>query len=133
VETDEQQILKLFEDGDRALIAANIPELSRIFADDYVQYDETGRASTKQDVLNNLKSGALRYFSMISTGRHIRLLSRETAIVHGSEEDEVEQAGKRCTIRYIYMDAVVKRNGEWQIVASQLARLVEILRPPSHA
>ena len=133
METDEQQILKLFEDGDRALIAANIPELSRIFADDYVQYDETGRASTKQDVLNNLKSGALRYFSMISTGRHIRLLSRETAIVHGSEEDEVEQAGKRCTIRYIYMDAVVKRNGEWQIVASQLARLVEILRPPSHA
>ncbi|MFZ0992571.1 MAG: nuclear transport factor 2 family protein [Candidatus Sulfotelmatobacter sp.] len=88
VESDEQQIVKLFEDGDRALIAADLAELSRIFADDYVQYDETGRASTKRDVLNNLKSGAIRYVSMISTGRHIRLLSRETAIVHGSEEDE---------------------------------------------
>ncbi|MGB6402489.1 MAG: nuclear transport factor 2 family protein [Candidatus Sulfotelmatobacter sp.] len=92
----------------------------------YVQYDETGTAHTKQEVLSKLKSGALRYVSMISTGRHIRLLSRETAVVHGSEEDEVEQGGKRCFIRYIYMDAVVKRNGKWQIVASQLARPVEI-------
>jgi hypothetical protein len=126
VESDEQQIVKLFENGDRALVTADLTELSRIFADDYVQYDEAGRPSNKQDVLNKLKSGALRYVSMISTGRHIRLLSRETAIVHGSEEDEVEQAGKPRSVRYIYMDAVVKRNGEWQIVASQLATPVEI-------
>src|SRR5580700_6700280 len=126
VESDEQQIVKLFENGDRALVTADLTELSRIFADDYAQYDEAGRPSNKQDVLNRLKSGALRYVSMISTGRHIRLLSRETAIVHGSEEDEVEQAGKPRSVRYIYMDAVVKRNGEWQIVASQLATPVEI-------
>ena len=49
--TDEQQILKLFEDGDRALIAADIAELPRIFADDYIQYDDSGKALTKQDVL----------------------------------------------------------------------------------
>jgi predicted RNA-binding protein (virulence factor B family) len=126
LESDEQQILKLFEDGDRALIAVDLPELSRIFADDYVQYDETGGASTKQDVLNGLKSGAIRYISMISTGRHIRLLGENVAVVHGSEEDEVERAGQRRTIRYIYMDAVVKRNGQWQIVASHLARPVDI-------
>jgi hypothetical protein len=126
LESDEQQILKLFEDGDRALIAVDLPELSRIFADDYVQYDETGGASTKQDVLNSLKSGAIRYISMVSTGRHIRLLGENAAVVHGSEEDEVERAGQRCSIRYIYLDAVVKRKGQWQIVASQLARPVEI-------
>jgi hypothetical protein len=43
---DEQEILQLFEDGDRALIAGDVAELSRIFADDYVQYDESGKAST---------------------------------------------------------------------------------------
>jgi hypothetical protein len=123
METDQQQIMKLFEDGDRALIAADLAELSRIFSDEYVQYDETGRPSAKQDVLNNLKSGVIRYISMISKGRRIRLLSEGVAIVHGSEEDEVEQAGKRFPIRYVYMDAVVKRNGTWQIVASQLAKL----------
>lgn len=84
---DEQEILKLFEDGDHALIAADLVELARIFADDYVQYDETGKSFNKQDVINNLKSGAIRYISMKSTGRQIRMLSADVAIVHGSEED----------------------------------------------
>ena len=114
--------MKLFEDGDRALIAADIAELSRIFADDYVQYDESGEAHTRQEVLNNLKSGAIRYLSMESTGRRIRLLSADVAIVHGSEEDDVEQGGQRFPVSYIYMDVVMKRNGRWQIVASQLAK-----------
>lgn len=119
---DEKQILQLFEDGDRALIAADTDELSRIFADDYVQYDETGKSFSKQDVIQNLKSGTIRYISMNSTGRRIRMLSEDMAIVHGSEEDEVEQRGRRFTVRYIYMDVVVKRKGKWQIVGSQLAK-----------
>ena len=119
---DEQQILQLFEDGDRALIAADIDELSRIFADDYIQYDESGEAHTKQEVLNNLKSGVIRYLSMESTGRRIRLLSADLAIVHGSEEDDVEQGGQRFPVRYVYMDVVVKLDGRWQIVGSQLAK-----------
>jgi len=121
-QSDEQQILKLFEDGDRALIATDINELSRIFADDYIQYDELGEPHTKQDVINNLKTGVIRYLSMTSTGRRIRLVSEEVAIVHGSEEDDVEQGGQRFPVRYVYMDVVVKRNGGWQIVGSQLAK-----------
>jgi hypothetical protein len=39
MENDEQQILNLFEDGHRALMVADLAELSRIFADDYIQYD----------------------------------------------------------------------------------------------
>lgn len=122
VKSDVQQILQLFEDGDRALISADLAALSRIFAEDYVQYDDTGRPSARQDVLSNLKTGAIRYVSMVSTSRQIRLLSKNVAVVHGSEEDEVEQAGKRFTVRYVYMDAVVKHSGKWQIVASQLAK-----------
>jgi hypothetical protein len=118
---DEHQILALFEDGDRALMSADIDELSRIFADDYVQYNESGRAFTKHDVLENLKSGKIRYISMISSGRQVRLFE-DFAIVHGSEEDEVEQGGKRFSVRYVYTDVVMKRSGRWQIVGSQLAK-----------
>ncbi|MFZ0773726.1 MAG: nuclear transport factor 2 family protein [Candidatus Sulfotelmatobacter sp.] len=122
MESAERQILKLFEDGDRALIAADIAELSRIFADDYIQYDEFGEPRTKQDVIKNLETGAIRYLSMVSTGRRVRLLSGELAIVHGSEEDDVERGDQRFPVRYVYMDVAVKRNGKWQIVGSQLAK-----------
>lgn len=119
---DEQPILKLFEDGDRALIAADVAELSRIFSDDYVQHDESGLPSTKRDVIDKLTSGTIRYVSMVSTSRRIRLLRDDLAIVHGSEDDLVEQGGRHFPVRYVYMDVVVKRDGRWQIVASQLAR-----------
>jgi hypothetical protein len=118
---DEQQILKLFEDGDRALISADASELSRIYGDDYLQYDESGNRVTKQEVIDNLVSGKISYISMASRARLVRLFG-DVAIVHGSEEDEVEQAGRRFTVRYIYQDVVVKRDGRWQIVASQLAK-----------
>jgi len=118
---DEQQIIQLFEDGDRALIAADVGELRRIYADDYVQQDETGTTSTRQDVIDRLTSGTVRFVSMTSTGRRVRLLRDDVAVVHGSEEDVVEQGGKRFPVRYTCMDVVMKRGGRWQIVASQLA------------
>src|SRR5258708_15727293 len=122
MENDEKEILRLFEDGDRALIAADVAELSRIFADDYIQYDESGTMFTKQDVLNNLKPGAVRFIALISTGRRIRVLSDDLAIVHGSEEDDVEQGGRRFPVSYIYIDVVVKRDGRWLLLRYQLAR-----------
>lgn len=120
---DKQQIIKLFEDGDHVLIAADAKEMQRIYADDYVQVDEAGRLSTRDEVIANLTSGRVRFVSMKSTGRRVRLLRNDVAIVHGLEEDEVEQEGRRFSVRYIYMDVVMKREGRWQIVGSQLAKL----------
>ncbi len=102
-------------------MAADAAKLQRIYAEDYVQYDESGKRTTRQDLISNLTSGAIRFVSMTSTGRQIRLFG-DFAIVHGSEEDVVEQAGQRLPIRYVYMDVVRKRDGRWQILASQLAR-----------
>ena len=121
---DNAQILALLEAGDRALMNADLTVLAQIFADDYVQYNEAGQAFTKQDVLNNFRSGAIRYPSIVSTGRSIRLFG-DIAVVHGSESDEVEAGGKRFSVHYVYLDVLRKRDGEWKLVASQLARLPE--------
>jgi ketosteroid isomerase-like protein len=121
---DDQQILALHEAGDRALMSADLAVLARILADDYVQYNETGKAFTKQDVLNNFRTGAIRYPSIISTSRKIRVFG-DTAVVHGSESDEVEADGKRSAVRYVYLDVLRKCDGEWKLVASQLARPLE--------
>jgi ketosteroid isomerase-like protein len=121
MDDDERQILALFEAGDKALMNADLDTLSGIFADDYVQYGEAGVPRNRLEILADLRSGAVRYPSIVSTGREIRVFG-ETAVVHGSELDEVEMAGRRFGVRYIYLDVLLRRNGEWKIVASQLAR-----------
>src|SRR5271169_1887794 len=120
-QNDEQQILALHEAGDRALMSGDLAVLTQIFADDYMQYNEAGKAFTKQDVVNNFRTGAIRYPSIVSTGRKIRVFG-DTAVVHGSESDEVEADGKKFKVRYVYLDVLRKRQGEWKLVASQLAR-----------
>jgi uncharacterized protein (TIGR02246 family) len=121
---DEQQILALHEAGDKALMSVDLAALAQIFADDYVQYNESGKAFTKQDVLNNFRSGAILYPSIVSTGRKIRVFG-DTAVVHGSESDEVEADGKTFSVRYVYLDVLRKKDGAWKLVASQLARPME--------
>jgi ketosteroid isomerase-like protein len=123
--SDEEQILALHEAGDKALMSADLAMLAQIFADDYEQYNEAGTAFTKQDVLNSFRTGAIRYPSIVSTGRKIRVFG-DTAVVHGSESDEVEVNGKRSSVRYVYLDVLRKCDGEWKLVASQLARPVEL-------
>jgi uncharacterized protein (TIGR02246 family) len=120
-ERDAAQIERLFMDGDRALITADAREIERIYAEDYVQYDESGRPSDRGQLIEKLRSGTLRFISMKSTGRSIRRLRDDVAQVHGSEEDVIERDGQRVTVRYVYTDVVMKRDGRWQIVASQLA------------
>src|SRR5882762_1210655 len=120
-QNDEQQILALHEAGDKALMSADVVVLAQIFADDYVQYNESGKAFTKQEVLNNFRTGAIRYPSIVSTARKIRVFG-DTAVVHGAESDEVESGGKRFSVRYVYLDVLRKHHGEWKLVASQLAR-----------
>jgi len=119
--SDEQQILALHQAGDRALMTADLNALAAIFADDYVQYNESGKAFTREDVLNNFRTGTIRYPKIVSTGRLIRVFG-DTAVVHGSESDEVEINGQRAAVRYVYLDVLRKVDGQWKLVASQLAR-----------
>ncbi|HLV86581.1 MAG TPA: nuclear transport factor 2 family protein [Candidatus Sulfotelmatobacter sp.] len=120
---DQAEIRRLFEDGDEALISGDPEAMKQIYAEDYIQSDENGNLSTRQDVIDRLASGTVRFVSMKSTGRRIRLLREDVAVVHGSEEDVVVQEGKQSSVRYIYMDVVMKREDRWQIVASQLVKL----------
>ena len=104
-------------------MSADVRELERIYAEDYVQYDESGKKSTRADLIQKLTTGAIRFLSMNSMGREIRFLRDDVAIVHGAEDDVIEQQGERAEARYIYTDVAMKRNGSWSIVASQLAKL----------
>jgi uncharacterized protein (TIGR02246 family) len=120
---EEQKIHALFDGADRALMAADIEALSKVFADDYVQYDPAGRPFSKREVLENLRTAVVRYPVIRSTARSVRLF-RDMAIVHGAEMDEVETGGKRFPVHYLYMDVCLKRGGRWQIVGSQLIKPV---------
>ena len=122
VQDDEvREITALFEAGDRALERADVNALAKLFADEWVQYDPKGQSRTKAEVFANLQRGSVRYPSIRSTGRDVRIFG-DMAVVHGSETDEVESDRHRTTEKYLYLDVLQKRGGQWQIVSSLLAK-----------
>ena len=121
---DEKKIEALYHAGDAALMRSDVAALSEILDDGYIQYNDAGEPFTKQQILANLRSGAIHYPSIVSTGRVVRLFG-DAAVVHGTEEDDVETAGKNFHVRYMYLDVLLKREGKWKLVASQLARPID--------
>jgi uncharacterized protein (TIGR02246 family) len=120
-QNEERELVALFESADRALERADLHALAKLFADDWVQYDPKGRSRTKAEVFANLERGTVRYPSIRSTSRDVRIFG-DMAVVHGSETDEVESEGHRTTERYLYLDVLQKREGQWRIVSSLLAK-----------
>ena len=118
---DEQQILALHEAGDRALMSADVDILAQIFADDYVQHNESGQAFTKQDVLNNFGTGEIRYPSIISTGRTIRVFG-EMAVVNSRFHQQYSGDSKESAGEFLLTDVWVKRDGRWQAVSRHASR-----------
>lgn len=125
---DKEQIEALYHAADRALVLADVDALGRFLAGDYIQYDAAGHPHTRAHILENFRTGVIRYPSIVSTGRVIRLFGN-TAVVHGSEDDEVVTGGHRVSVRYLYLDVLLKRDGEWKFVSSQLARPMEVAKP----
>jgi hypothetical protein len=107
-------------------MTADVREMERIYAEDYVQSDESGRLSTGADLIRNLRSGNIRFLSMTSTGREVRLLGA-FAVVHGSEEDEIERDGAtrwpladRCLTT---CEALARPNRHYHRIVAGLATL----------
>ena len=94
-------------------VAAN----DRIIADDYLGTEPDGKRVHKADLIAELKSGEALASNRLNEDDVTIRFYGDTAIVNGSESWKLKKDGK--TGRYIWTDIFVKRNGKWQVVASQ--------------
>ena len=101
----------LFEDGDRALMSADCGRTAahlrrRLCAVRRVRqaFHSAGSVAQSHFWRDSISLDESR------TGRRIRILRDDVAVVHGSEDDVIEQGGEPLPVRYVYMDVVMKRD-----------------------
>jgi ketosteroid isomerase-like protein len=114
---DREQIIQLERDWVRAWVTMDAAANDRILADDFLGTGPDGKRATKADLMAELKSGEAPLASnrLNEDDLTIRFYG-DTAVVNGSESWK-QKDGKSG--RYIWTDIFVKRNGKWQVVASQ--------------
>lgn len=118
-----QEELSTFEqEFTRAVAANDAAAIGRFVADDWVIVDADGSVIDKSRFISVIESGALTHESMESTDVEARVHG-DTAVLTGITTSEGQFMGQGFTTRERATDVLVRLNGRWLCVFSQLTRV----------
>jgi ketosteroid isomerase-like protein len=105
-----------------ARAAGDVATLSRIYADDYVLITAEGDVRSKQDQIDELKSGKLRFAPLVPTERTVRMFG-EVALVTSRDPAGIVRNGQEIGGDLRMVRVYVRRLGRWQLVSAQATRV----------
>lgn len=103
-----------------AMIAADIPKLNQIVADDWIE-GYPGNAATKATFLDSVKSGKHKLESCEFGPRDVQVLGN-VAVLQGSVTETRIVDGQSSSFRVNYMDVWVKRGDRWVVFRSHATK-----------
>ena len=117
-ENVEKAILKMESDWADSFVKNDMSVTERITADDYSFINSTGETQTKAQLVEMFKSGTYKISYLDLDNFKVRVFGETVVATYGQTEKSQYQ-GKDNSGHYVYTDVWVKRNGNWQIVATQ--------------
>lgn len=113
-------IMQLEQNWVDAMIAVDIPRLSQIIADDWME--GPAKVVTKASFLDSVKSGKHKLEACEFGPRDVKVLG-DVAVLQGSVTETRIADGQSTTYRVAYMDVWVKRGDRWVVVRSHATKL----------
>lgn len=113
---------QLETDWVQAMKNGNAARLSEIIADDWVGINFDGSKETKQNYVDDLKSGKFKMESIEIGPMDVKVLGN-VGVVQGSDTDTSSYDGKDTSGKYVWTDVYAKRHGKWQAVRSHIAKV----------
>jgi len=99
--------------------------LDKVLADDLTYTHSTGGFDTKASYIEKLKTGKARYFQAdYDKEPRVQILSKDTALTFGRVKvATLGPNNSQVPATLAFLHAFVKRNGQWQLVAHQSAKV----------
>ena len=98
--------------------------LERIWADDFTFTNSSGEVQTKAQRLAEIKSGELKFESISIDDVQVRVYG-DTAVVTGRGTVKGQRRGQDLTGQSRSTSVSVKKQGRWQVVATQITRIAQ--------
>lgn len=121
----EREVRKLEREWLDAYEKRDAEIMNRILSDDFKLTFSNGSVQTKVDILAQLKSAqdSAQPSPKFSTEDVQSRVEGDTVILTGRFIQTMERDGQTRTMQMRYTDTYAKRQGHWQVVASQLTRI----------
>ena len=101
-----------------ALLRSDTKTLTALWAQTYVDTDETGHRSDKAEVLRVLKSGALKLRKLQLSDMKAYVYG-DAAVVTGASAQDGDFEGQPLAGKIVFTDTFVRDGDTWKAVASQ--------------
>jgi ketosteroid isomerase-like protein len=117
------ETLKHFEqDVGDAMVAVDIDKLNQTYSDDWATMGSSGKMITKQDLLNDFRSGKHKLVSFELGSMDVQVFG-DVAVAQASVTEKRLQDGKDISGQFVFGDLLRKRAGKWVIVCTLGARV----------
>jgi len=118
----EQKISDLLDQYTKALLDKDSAALDRIWADDLSFINLRGELLTKQNRMDNIKTGATSFKSIELTDKKVRVYS-EAAVATCKVVLEAKYSGQEGSGAYRVTTVWARPKDSWQMVAVQMTRI----------
>ncbi len=113
----EEEFTKLYRAWDDALVKVNLNALGSLYADGYYSIGPDGTSSSKEELLNDLKSGKDSISSATTDDMKVARHG-DTVVVTSRWTAKEMLEGKDVSGQSRWTDVWVKRAGRWQVVTT---------------
>jgi uncharacterized protein (TIGR02246 family) len=118
-----QELIALEQRWAEAIRAGDADAIAPIFADELTYTGPDGRRRTRAEELEALRSGDADVSEFETKDVEVRLYG-DVAVVFGEHTEKSTYRGEDTSGRYRWTEVFVKRDGRWQVVAGQIAKVV---------
>jgi ketosteroid isomerase-like protein len=121
-EARAQAVLQAQLDRMNAFVAGDVAAVERLLAPEMTYTHTSARTDSRQDMIDSLVSGRLKYLSMEREAADVRFYG-DTAVVTGRSRIHVASGGAEQRFGLLFLEVWAPRDGRWQSVAWQSTRL----------
>ena len=118
----EQAVMQMEEDLRVAISKGDAKAYGRIVGDDYVFTNQDALVRTKAQMVSAYESGSIKYESVKLDDLKVHAYG-DTAVVTGRSTVKGTDNAKDISGQFRYTRVYVKRQGRWQLVATQLTHI----------
>jgi len=122
-DSTREAILRLEQEWQNALIAADVATLERLYAESMIYTHSNGSVDDKKSYIESLRSGKAKYQSMIRDEIKVEVFG-DAAIVtcHWQVNSVSGEKVNNTNARYLHV--YTRQKGKWRMVAHQATRII---------
>lgn len=121
----EQELIRRTQELYDAIVPGNQAPWKKYFAEDCIFSDEKGRTLDKAKLIADITPLPAGYSGAIKIDNVQSRIIGATAVLSYDANETETIFGQNMTARYHVTDTWLRRNGQWQIIASQAHRYYE--------